>query len=163
AVRKLLNEGAHLNDAQGDGMTALHWAASRGDLAITKLLLDAQANVNVKTRLNEMTPLFMAARSGNASIVDALLKAGSEAKSVSTNGTTALMLAAASGSADTVKLLIKAGASVNAHDVYQGQTALMFAAALGRTDVIRTLVENGAEVNARSLVPSRLTAAGRGG
>src|SRR5262245_58239528 len=96
-VQALLREGVNASDAQGDGMTALHWAAAREDLAITRVLLQAKADVNAKTRLNEMTPLFMAARNGNAAIVDALLKAGSDAKAVSTVGTTPLMLAAAAG------------------------------------------------------------------
>ena len=31
AVRTLLKEGADVNAAQGDGMTALHWSALNGD------------------------------------------------------------------------------------------------------------------------------------
>ena len=38
AVRKLLASGADVNVAQGDGMTALHWAAERGDLAMANVL-----------------------------------------------------------------------------------------------------------------------------
>ena len=128
---------------------------------MTKLLLQAKADVSAKTRLNEMTPLFMAARSGNAAIVDALLKAGSDAKSASTVGTTPLMLAAASGNVESVQLLLKTGADPNAKDTYQGQTALMFAAASGRTDVIRVLASNKADANARSLVPTRLARGAR--
>ena len=30
AVRSLLRDGADVNAAQGDGMTALHWAADQG-------------------------------------------------------------------------------------------------------------------------------------
>ena len=30
-VRALIKQGADVNASQGDGMTALHWAASRGD------------------------------------------------------------------------------------------------------------------------------------
>ena len=32
-VRSLLKDGADVNAAQGDGMTALHWAAERGSVA----------------------------------------------------------------------------------------------------------------------------------
>ena len=38
AVRALLQQGADVNAAQGDGMTALHWAAERGDAEMTAML-----------------------------------------------------------------------------------------------------------------------------
>ena len=34
AVRALLKDGADVNAAQGDGMTALHWAALNGDVEL---------------------------------------------------------------------------------------------------------------------------------
>ena len=37
-VRVLLRQGADVNGAQGDGMTALHWAATRGDAAQIAML-----------------------------------------------------------------------------------------------------------------------------
>ena len=33
-VRALISRGANVNAPQGDGMTALHWAAERGDSAM---------------------------------------------------------------------------------------------------------------------------------
>ena len=104
AVRSLLQQKADVNAAQGDGATALHWAASNEDLEMVKLLLAAGANVNAATRDGGITPLFMACTSGNAAIVEALLNAGASANSVKSNGTTALMTAAASGSAGAVKV-----------------------------------------------------------
>ncbi|NIP80977.1 MAG: hypothetical protein GWM90_17875, partial [Gemmatimonadetes bacterium] len=44
AVRALLAEGADVNAAQGDGMTALHWAAERGDPDLAVLLIEASAD-----------------------------------------------------------------------------------------------------------------------
>ena len=34
-MRTLLKQGSDVNAAQGDGMTALHWAAQRGDAELT--------------------------------------------------------------------------------------------------------------------------------
>ena len=45
AVRALLKQGADVNAAQGDGMTALHWAAMSGDAELAQMLLYAGANV----------------------------------------------------------------------------------------------------------------------
>ncbi len=41
----LLKEGADVNAPQGDGMTALHWAAERGDAELTNMLIYGGANV----------------------------------------------------------------------------------------------------------------------
>src|SRR4051812_28446799 len=51
AVKGLLNQGGDVNAAQGDGMTALHWAASQADAALVRTLLGAGADVNRTTRL----------------------------------------------------------------------------------------------------------------
>ncbi|MGA7236982.1 MAG: ankyrin repeat domain-containing protein, partial [Bryobacteraceae bacterium] len=129
-VRTLLQQKADVNAPQGDGATALHWAASNEDLETVKLLLAAGANVNAATRDNAITPLFMACTSGNGDIVEALLAAGASANSVKSNGTTALMIASASGSVGAVKALLDHGAEINAKESVHEQTALMFAAAL---------------------------------
>ena len=163
-VRSLLEESVDVNASQGDGTTALHWAAHRNDVDMARLVLEAGADVAAKTRLGEMTPLFMAAKSGNAAIVELLIEAGADANSVNTEiGTTSLMLAAASGSVDAVNTLLDAGAEVDRKDINQGQTALMFAAAPGRVDVIKLLAERGADLNATSLVPTPRKTEGAGG
>jgi len=129
AVRSLIAKHADVNAAQGDGMTALHWAASRDDLEMARLLIQAGANVNAITRLNAVTPLMMACKQAGAALIEMLLKAVANANAVEESGTTPLMLAAASGSADAVKDLLDYGAHVNAKEGAHGQTALMFAAA----------------------------------
>ena len=45
AVRALLQQGADVNAAQGDGMTALHWASRAGDADTVRMLIFAGANV----------------------------------------------------------------------------------------------------------------------
>jgi ankyrin repeat protein len=162
-VQALIGQNVDVNRAQGDGTTALHWAAYRDDADMARLLLDAGANVGAETRLGELTPLFMASKSGYAPIIDMLVKAGADVNSQTTIGTTALMMAAASGSADAVSVLLDAGADPNAKDVYQGQTALMFAAAPGRVEVIKVLAERGADIDATSLVPDPRKTEGAGG
>ena len=77
AVKKLLKEGVDVNAAQGDGMTALHWAALNGDAELASMLLYAGANVGAKTRLGGYTPLHLAAQIGNASVIAPLIAAGS--------------------------------------------------------------------------------------
>ena len=77
-VRSLLAENADVNVAQGDGSTALHWAAYRDDSEMARVLLEAGANVGATTRIGDFTPLLMAARSGSAAIIELLLSGGSD-------------------------------------------------------------------------------------
>src|SRR5438034_2984011 len=151
-VRALLKDGADVNAAQGDGMTALHWAALKNDVELAKVLLYAGANVKATTRLGGYTPLLMASRIGNTGMIDTLVKSGADAKSATTNGTTALMLAAASGKADAVGTLLDLGADVNAKENARGETALAFAAAYGRTEAVKILAARGADVKATTKV-----------
>ena len=147
AVRSLLRQGADVNAAQGDGMTALHWAARSGNLEMAEILLYAGANVEAATRIGDYTPLHLASQSGSASVVDALLKAGSDANAPTTvGGATPLHFAAASGSAEAVAALLEHGADANAKESARGQTPLMFAAAYNRVDAINVLVQRGADV-----------------
>ncbi|HJZ95756.1 MAG TPA: ankyrin repeat domain-containing protein, partial [Candidatus Solibacter sp.] len=73
AVRALIQQKADVNAAQGDGSTALHWAAYGDNLEMLQLLLAAGANVKATTREGAITPLFMACTNGNAVAIEALL------------------------------------------------------------------------------------------
>ena len=148
AVRSLLKRKANVNGAQGDGMTALHWAAYRDDVEMMKLLLAAGANVHAVTRVGAIPPLLLACANGNPAALELLLKAGANPNSTNANGTTALMIAAASGNSDAVKLLLDEGADANMREAAHGQTALMFAASLNRAAVIKLLLARGADANA---------------
>ena len=151
-VRALLKQGADVNAAQGDGMTALHWAALNGEAELTSMLLYAGANWRALTRLGGYQPLHLAAQAGAGPVVDLLLGAGADAAVRTSTGATALMLAAASGSAGAVDVLLARGADLNAIENAHGQTALMFAAAAGRAGVVRTLLTRGAKTDVTTKV-----------
>src|SRR5436309_14013755 len=68
-VRALLGKGADVNLPQGDGMTALHWAARHGDLALTTALVRAHASTKAVTRIGAYTPLHVASEVGSAPVV----------------------------------------------------------------------------------------------
>src|ERR1043165_9427413 len=62
AVRTPLQKGADVNAAANDGMTALHWAADRGDAEMAEMLLYAGAHPDAVTRIGQYTPLHVASR-----------------------------------------------------------------------------------------------------
>ena len=152
AVRALLKQAADVNAAQGDGMTALHWAAMKNDADLARTLLYAGANVKATTRIGAYTPLLLAAKNGSADVLEPLLTAGADADAATSNGTTPLMFAAASGSTAAVEALVAHGADVNATESVRGLTPLMFAAASNRGAVLELLAGDGADLEATSKV-----------
>ena len=152
-VRLLLKQGADVNAAQGDGMTALHWAASHGDADEARMLISAGARLDAVTRNGNYTPLHLAAKGGNVPVVRALLDAGASASAkTSSGGALPLHLAAAQGNPDVVAALLDKGAVVDAREGAWGQTPLMWAAAYNRLDALRMLIKRGADVSAVSKV-----------
>ncbi len=152
AVRTLLAGGADPNVPQGDGMTALHWAAERGQTDIAAALLAAGARPAATTRLGAYTPLHLAARRGHEAVALRLVAAGADVGAVATTGVTPLHLAAAAGSRATIEALLARGAAVDAREPQWGQTPLMFAAAAGRTDAVKALVAKSADLGATAKV-----------
>jgi ankyrin repeat protein len=150
AVMALVRQKANVNAPQGDGTTALHWAAFHDDVEMVKALLAAGANPKAATREGAITPLSMACTNGGAAVIEALLKAGADANEKNANGTTALMTAASAGSVDALRTLLDHGADLQAKESAHGQTALMFAAALDRTAAVRFLLSRGAQPNVAS-------------
>ena len=153
-VRALLHEGADVNAARGDGFSALHFAAERGDAALVGMLIDAGAAVGAGTRIGSYTPLHVAARGGHGAVVARLLGAGANPDAATTSsGVTALHLAAgAVDGAAAVAALLDHGADPNAREGSAGQTPLMFAAAANRMSAVAALLEAGADPAATTAV-----------
>lgn len=154
AVRSLLRQPGALTEAHPDGMTALHWAVQRRDLAMTDLLLDAGADASAANRTGAK-PLYLAAQNGDAPILARLLEAGEDANAVLTaEGETVLMLASHTGNPEAVKLLLDRGADPNVQQV-RGQTALMWAASEGHTEIVKLLLAGGADPALASVASTR--------
>ena len=63
-----------------------------------------------------MTPLTVAASTGNAAVVALLLDAGADPNTTAAESETALMTAARTGRVEAIKSLLNRGAQVNAHE-----------------------------------------------
>ena len=151
AVRALLTQHVDVNATQGDGATALHWAAHFDDLSMADVLIRAGARVSAADDTG-VTPLYLACTNRSRAMVEKLLAAGANPNAALLNGETALMTCARTGEAGAVKALLARGADVNAKEPSHDQTALMWAAAQKHPDVVAALLEHGADVRARSRV-----------
>lgn len=85
-LSELIFAGAQINQS---GWTALHYAAATGHLQIVAVLLEHRADLNALSP-NHTTPLMMAARKGNVSVAELLLKEGARLDVKNMQGMTAL-------------------------------------------------------------------------
>ena len=148
-ARGLLAGGGGVNVPQGDGATALAWAAHWDEVDLASKLIAAGADVGAANDLG-VTPLMLAAANGSLPLVELLLAAGAAPDAARPRGDTALMFAAQAGSLEVVRRLAAAGANPNARTA-GGHTALMWAAAEAHAGVAQALIDHGAAlVDART-------------
>ena len=142
-------KGIDVNAPGRDGTPALHWAVRVNDLETASALLRAGADPKLITRYG-VTPMALAAASGNAGMVKLLLESGADANAPDGAGETPLTAAAQVGSLDTVKALLAAGATLDARDRTFQQTALMVAVRANHPDLVRFFIAEGASVNTQT-------------
>jgi len=142
-MKQLLPHGADVEARDGTGETALINAASRGLTEAVEILLNAGANIEARTKIEEKTALLLAADEGHVNIVRVLIAWRSNVNARDNDGKTALIVAAARGHADIVQLLLQHGADVNTKDRFDN-TALQKAEKHGGPAVTQLLRAAGA-------------------
>lgn len=91
-------------------------AAAKGDMELIKRQLAAGKDVNVKAPSMGVTPLMVAAITGQGDVAGLLLGKGAKPNIKNNEGSTALHMAAFFGHVDVVKALVAQGADVNARN-----------------------------------------------
>ena len=134
----------------GRGNTALYIAATMEHESVTRLLLQAGADINTKGRTFIETALHGASKSGHKLMVQLLLGHRADTGARDYLGQTALHSAARTGHGAVVQLLLSNGADVEARDDGSRRTALHFAAEMGHDAVVRLLLESGADIEAKN-------------
>ncbi|KAL5608601.1 hypothetical protein FOVSG1_003282 [Fusarium oxysporum f. sp. vasinfectum] len=105
-VQLLLQYGEDPNHRDGDGWSAIHWAAEEGHLEIVQTLLQYGANVHSVSSYGT-SPLHCAANGGHISIVNLLLLEGADPLKSTCHGWTALHHAAFMGHSHIIEGLLK--------------------------------------------------------
>jgi ankyrin repeat protein len=129
------------------------------DQATVRLLLDGGlvdggANLSAKNTEGQ-TPLHLAVKNDDVSMVQLLLERGADPNATAANGHKPLYDAAESGYLNIAGLLLEFSANVEAFNIDQQRTALHQAVENGHTSVAKILLRDGADIDARS--PSGLT------
>lgn len=146
-VREALEEGGvDINVADYEGRTALHIAASAGQLAVVQFLLERKAAHSVTDAFGK-TALDNALLKRHALIVKTLRDAGAQRFANESETAASLCEKARGGLLSPLKLLLSCGVNVNAAD-YDQRTCLHLAASEGNLRIVELLLENKADANA---------------
>jgi ankyrin repeat protein len=135
AVKRLIDEGADVDELDSNGDAPLVMAAYLGHSKIVHLLLEAGADVAAVDPSMKATALHAASYAGRTEAAKLLIDYGIDIdKQGPRNGYTALHDAIWQNNIDTARVLIEAGANLalKSHD---GQTPLAFAQARHRREI----------------------------
>ena len=143
-VRLLLERGADVHAARGDGRTAWELARRGGFDELARLLEEAGAT---PTELSPVDALLAACGSGNAEAARRLTSPELIA-SLEPEELALLPRAAEDGRLDVVEALLAAGVPVDARDS-NGATALHLAGIRGRAPIVRALLGSGPDLTIR--------------
>jgi len=128
-----------------NGKSALMVACKRGDLTVSKQMVNLGANINEVT-LTGGTPLMFAVLGHHIVIADWLLSLGANIEARGSNGWSAATIAGAKGQTQVLEWLINAGVNIDLPDVY-GFTPLMRAVDNTHFSAAKILlVQGGADV-----------------
>ncbi len=137
----LLQRGADPNARAEGGMTALMFAAERGDLRLVKLLVLNGADVEL-TYLEKTTPLLIAVLNNHFEVAQFLLEKGADPNHKDQFEGSALLYAAALNNYQIADLLLFYRASDSIRD-RDGNTALMTAVYFGNLETSDVLLQDG--------------------
>ena len=127
-------------------LTALHYAAFRGNIKIIKLLIQNSADVNAVS-YNGLNMLHKGAQGDSPnSIVYFNKKYKIDLASTNHDKLTALHFAAISGQDNSVIYLLNLGLNPNLQDIH-GNTPLHYAVKYSQIRIIKKLIQNGADKN----------------
>jgi ankyrin repeat protein len=116
AVRLLLTRGVNVDAKEPyRGQTALMWAAAEGNSAAVDVLLEAGADVTLKSN-GGFTPLLFAVRNAHVDTAVTLLKRGANVNDVAPDGSSALSIAAVNAYFELASVLLEHGANPNLPD-----------------------------------------------
>jgi uncharacterized protein len=161
AVKLLIARGANVNAIeQRKGQNALMWAAAEGHTEVVDALIQAGADVKVKS-VAGFTPLVFAAIKNDAKSVERLIGAGADPNYTLPSGNKVLVVAGLNKSVAAVNALVLAGADPNIADG-MGNTPLHLAAQLGDSGLVSNLLKKGAQPNTQT-APAPAIRGGGGG
>lgn len=120
----------------------MHLVAYTPHLALCEFLIQQGGNLDALS-LNGSTPLLIASREGQTSLVECMLRNGADPMDGGDKGLTPLIMAAAEGHSSIVRLLVKYGADINEPSTLERRTPLHEAVEGCHIDTCLTILDLG--------------------
>jgi ankyrin repeat protein len=146
SVRGWVDAGVDVNSRGGCFGSALNAAIRGKHLGIVQFLLEQQADVNLSLNQSHTTPLHLACKAQNESLLRMLLQNGALVDTTIFTGGAALHTACKTKNIAIAKILLEYNADVNISDLTRG-TPLHVACETGDEKMFELLLEHGADVN----------------
>lgn len=147
---RLLLEDIEVNAIDGDGRSALHYAAQLARVFLMDQLLVLGADVHQQEHKRGFSPLHFTLLCGTTKTsVDLLLSAGADVNAEAHFGVTPLHLASVIGPLDILDCLIERSADVSRREAIYKFTPLLIATYHSSSHIVdRLITKGGADVNA---------------
>ena len=147
-LERSIRYGVHVDDTDSNGRCALHCAASEGQAAAVKYLIEAKASLNIKDKY-ENTPLNDAVRQKHDAVAAELRRGGAYALTMpGFKMGVQMCISAFNGDLKQLKRMLNNDVDVNSMD-YDSRTALHLASSAGHTSVVQFLLKMNVDVNCR--------------
>jgi ankyrin repeat protein len=142
----MIQQGADVNATTTLGETPLHYVSFMEDLSqarkITKLLLQAGAEVDQRETVYGTTPLFWQ----EVPVAKLLIREGADVNFMAFNGKTPLFWHIESDAESMVQLLINKGADIH-YTLEDGTSLIHVSCFVENLPIVKLLVENGIDIN----------------
>eukprot|EP01117_Protostelium_nocturnum_P016504 TRINITY_DN6541_c0_g1_i1.p1 TRINITY_DN6541_c0_g1~~TRINITY_DN6541_c0_g1_i1.p1 ORF type:complete len:754 (-),score=232.36 TRINITY_DN6541_c0_g1_i1:129-2390(-) len=158
-LKHFIEEGGNINMGDAYGSTALHFCSLQGNEEAVNILLDNENCLVNCTDFLGRSPIFYAAKIGNANILQRLVEMGGDVKIKPENGETPLMKSSQNGHFECIRIILKEESFeggreellryLNENDTHLF-TALHYAALKGHTNCLKWLLQNGADINPKN-------------
>ena len=140
-IKTLLADGSDPNSADSFHWTPLHMSCYAMDLECIRMLVEAKADVNAKTRDDATVLYLVTERADRPDILHMLLEYGAEVDSRTHIGWTSLHMAALRNHSQSLRCLVEAGAHIQTR-THLGDGAITIAITNNSHDSLRILLES---------------------
>lgn len=145
-VEDLVNAGASLKTEDVTGRTALDYANNENLIAYLNAQYAKKYPVIIYPKIK--TTLVEAAKGNELSVLELLIKSGSNLEESDDHGATAIAIASRRGHLPLVKVLAQAGAKIDSINEYK-MTPLHSAIINGHYEIAKYLIAQGANINSQ--------------